>query len=66
MEKKYTGSWSANNGSTYNYGYESNNKRELARAMRSICDGNVFAGNTGRWDVTDKDGDIVLEGTCRN
>lgn len=63
---KYIGGWSANNGSTYNHGYESNNKTELARDMRQICDGNVFAGNTGHWSVEDEDGNIVLEGTCRN
>lgn len=69
-KKKYIGRWSANNGSTYNYGYESNNKREIAKSMRAICAGNVFPGNSGYWQVSingaDPDDDaIVLEGICR-
>ena len=63
---KYTGGWSANNGSTYNYGYESNNKKELAKDLREMCDGNVFVGNTGKWSIVDEDGNVVKEGICRN
>jgi hypothetical protein len=44
LKMKYTGSWSANNGSTYANGYESNNKKDLAKDLRKIVDGNVFAG----------------------
>jgi len=65
MDKKYAGSWRANNGSTYSDGYEGNNKRELAKDMRDMCRGNVFAGNTGYWDVSDKDGNIIMSGMCR-
>jgi len=70
--KKYTGSWSANNGSTYASGYTSNNKRQLAKEMREIAQGNVFAGNTGHWNVhkIDAEGnenyDPILSGMVRN
>lgn len=67
---KYTGSWSVNNGSTYGYGYESNNKKELAKLMREIAQGNVFSGNIGSWSVKDVAGDPidqpVLSGLVRN
>jgi len=63
---EYTGSWRANNGSTYASGYKGRNKKKLAKDMRDMCDGNVFAGNTGHWDVTDENDNIVLEGVCRN
>ena len=64
--EKYTGDWSANNNSTYSYGYTGNNKKTLARDMREICQANVFAGNTGHWEVTDANGTVVARGTCRN
>ena len=63
--KKYTGSWSANNGSTYDYGYEGNNRNKLAADMREICKGNVFVGNSGHWQVVNEDDEVVLSGTCR-
>lgn len=47
----YTGSWSVNNGSTYSYGHEGTNKKELAKEMREMADGNVFSGNSGTWSV---------------
>ena len=65
MGKEYTGSWSANNGSTYNHGYTDTNKSRLAKDMRTICKGNVFAGNTGNWQVCDDDNNVILQGTCR-
>ena len=49
--EKYIGSWSANGGSTYGDGYTGNNLQELARTMRSICRGNVFADNSGHWEI---------------
>ena len=64
--KKYTGGWSANNGSTYNYGYTGNNKKTLARDMREICKGNVYSGNTGCWQVIDANGTVVASGICHN
>jgi hypothetical protein len=65
---KYTGRWSVNNGSTYNYGYESNNKYKLARKMKEIAKGNLYQGS-GRWSVFlygDTSGQAVLEGTVYN
>ena len=50
-KKKYNAGWQANNGSTYNNSYYGNNKKILAKEMREICRGNVFAGNTGNWYV---------------
>ena len=63
--KKYVGSWSANNGSTYSYGYEGSNKSQLAQNMREICRGNIFAGSSGSWQVVDRDDKVVASGTCR-
>jgi len=68
---KYTGSWSANNSSTYAHGYESTNKRDLARRLRAITEGNVFAGNTGSWAVYEmidgqRSDEPVMSGTVRN
>jgi hypothetical protein len=77
MTKKYEGTWSANNGSTYSYGYFGNNKRALAKEMRSIAKGNVFASqtkekmNSGNWAVYEvvdgeREMDPVVSGTVRN
>ena len=63
---KYTGGWSANNGSTYNYHqYSGSNKKLLANTMRAICKGNTFKGNTGHWWVSDANNNTVLSGTIR-
>ena len=68
--KKYTGSWSANNGSTYNDGYKSNNLKELKKSMREIAKGNTFQGNSGSWSVRYSDdtenGYPVASGSVRN
>ena len=58
-KKQYFGSWSANNGSTYSSGYESDNKKQLAKDMREMAKGNTCQGNTGYWQVSelDEDGD---------
>ena len=68
--RKYTGSWSANNGSTYSSGYESNNLKSLKKLLRDITKGNVFAGNSGNWSIRYTD-DIendypVASGTVKN
>lgn len=63
---KYTGRWSANNGSSYNGGYEDSNKKRLASDMRKIALGNTFAGSTGNWTVCDANGKEVLSGSVRN
>ena len=47
---KYSGNWSANNGSTYG-SLSSNNKAELKKDLREITKGNIFAGNTGDWNI---------------
>ena len=57
MKKIYYGCWSANNGSSYNYGYEFTNLRTACKTMRVIALGNTFQGNTGQWQVCDHDGD---------
>lgn len=61
---RYIGGWS--NGSTYDQGYEFTNLRDAKTTMRKICDGNVFAGSTGRWSVDDIDGNRVAEGIIRH
>ncbi len=68
---KYTGGWSANNGSSYNDNYQSNNKRKLAHDMRLIAQGNCHAGSTGRWyvdyaDVEMRKHEHIMSGTVRN
>lgn len=71
---KYHGYWSANNSSSYNregYGYESNNKRELAKTMRAIAKRNTFSGNTGSWSVyegepSEDNHAPILSGSVRN
>jgi hypothetical protein len=66
---KYVGGWNANNGSTYSYGYQSNNKNQLAKDMKEMCKGNVFKGNFGRWYVAlnnDNDSDQnIMQGTAK-
>lgn len=62
----YYGSWSVNHGSSYNTGYEGTNKHKLARDMRQIMAGNIPAGGTGRWAVTDANGQEMLSGGMRN
>ena len=47
---KYSGNWSANNGSIYG-NRSGNNKAELKKDLREICKGNVFLGNTGNWNI---------------
>lgn len=69
--RKYEGSWSANNGSTYNTGYTDNNKRRLAHDMRIIARGNCFRGNSGNWCVYEvingeREELPILSGTVRN
>ena len=64
--KIYYGSWSANNCSTYAGGYEYTNKRTARREMRDMALSNVFAHNTGHWDVMDGDGEILASGSVRN
>lgn len=49
--KIYVGGWSANNNSTYSFGYKSTNKKTLASDMRKIAKGNTFHGNCGYWEV---------------
>jgi len=48
---KYYGYWNANNNSYNREPYTSNNKRELAKDMRTIAKGNTFSGNCGEWSV---------------
>lgn len=47
----YVGSWSANNSSTFAYGYTDTNKKRLAKMMRDMARGNVFWGSTAYWEV---------------
>ena len=47
---KYSGNWSANNGSTYG-SLSSNNKTELKKELCQICKGNIAANNTGNWNI---------------
>lgn len=69
---RYSGGWSANNCGTYSYHYESDNKKELAKFVRDICRGNVFAGNTGHWYVRENTEEAkqsdnnIYSGTVRN
>jgi hypothetical protein len=66
-KEKYTGSWSANNSSIYSSGYTGSNKRLLAKRMREMAQGNVFQGNTGRWNVYAADRiDPILFGCVKN
>lgn len=66
----YQGWWHANN-STSSGPYYGTNKHKLAREMRAMCKGNVFAGDQGHWSVStiDIDGlgrDVTeLQGTIR-
>ena len=62
----YYGSWSANNGSSYNYGYRDTNKNKLAATMRQIMAENIFGRGEGRWEVVDEDGEEVMAGGMRN
>jgi hypothetical protein len=67
MTTKYLGSWSANNGSSYNTGYKFGNLKDARKTMRAICKGNVQIGNTGHWhvvSVNDLDNDVA-SGTIR-
>jgi hypothetical protein len=64
---KYIGSWSANNGSSYGGGYEFTNKKEAIKTMRDISRGNTFAGNVGRWHVTEAESlEGIAAGTTVN
>ena len=71
--KIYIGRWSANGSSTYG-AIEGRNTRKMAKTLRKIVEGNVFAGNTGSWDIVEKgseDRGYYLEdssksGTVRN
>ena len=49
----YTGSWSANNNSTFSHGYTDTNKKRLAKKMKELAEGNVFVGNKAHWAVTE-------------
>lgn len=66
---KYVGSWSANNGSSYASGYESNNKKALAKELSEICKGNTFSGSSGSWSIYEKSDvdkmEPVLNGSIR-
>lgn len=64
LEMKYEANWSVNNGSSYGFGYYSNNKRELAKLIRSIAKGNTPRGDSGRWAVTlaADNSEVVLQG----
>lgn len=59
---KYLGYWSVNNNGTYDTGYKSNNKRQLAKDLREIVKGNVFQGNSGFWSIEDSEGHEVAKG----
>jgi len=64
---KYYGSWSTNNGNTFNgRAWESNNLRSLRKKLRGACNGNLTGYNDiGRWSISDSDGNMVANGTCR-
>jgi hypothetical protein len=65
-ERKYIGSWSANNNSSYNNQYEFSSLKVARKEMRAIAMGNVFSGNSGSWDVLTSNGDLVASGVVRN
>ena len=65
MEKKYMGRWSANNDSTYGSA-EFDNLRNAIRWTKAVCRGNVFAGNTGKVSVIDRNGEVVYDGEVRS
>ena len=62
---KYYGNWSTNNGNTFNgHSWESNNFRELRKSLRAAASGNLTGYNDhGHWSITDKDGDLIAEGS---
>jgi len=68
--KKYHGSWTANNGSTYSatLGYHYANLKIARKEMRAMAMGNTFAGNTGHWEITDDNeySRVVASGVVRN
>jgi hypothetical protein len=65
-EKKYFGSWSANNCSSYNSKYEFSNLKTARKEMRAIAMGNTFSGNSGSWNVETANGDLVASGVVHN
>lgn len=60
---KYYGNWNANNVSSYNDGYEFTNLKDAKKRMRNICEGNVFAGSTGNWNIKDANGSHIAWGS---
>lgn len=66
-QTKYIGGWAVNNSGVYTEGYESNNKYKLARKIKNVCKGNVFAGENGSWNILATDtGKVVLSGRVYN
>ena len=64
---KYYGTWSSNNGNTFNcHVWESNNFRALRKSLREAACGNLTGYNDrGHWSITDKDGNMMAGGSVR-